>query len=1356
MHLFFKKLSFTVFLALFISVSSAQAFDLANGLMYAVPSPNGTPATDGSDNGWDLSAAEPIWQSNQLAKELHGTLALNYDENNLYVYAKIHLANDKMYNNNGPAGPFWVGDEVELRLCSDPSLGYPLSNANPVDHTSKQVCHISFWKDTKDDKDYIHIAYGGMHGGGQGEAYNPPGSKIVFTQLDHEYVMQVVLPWSALNVPDGKNPFKPGSRMTAIFGLHWHVGTWFYAVNAVYSTSPGDFAFMQWQDWGQVEFSPTGNLKPHHETMEQALASSVPEQVGVPITVNVPDEGKLSINIVGDKGEVVREVVGGQPVKAGPYTAYWDGRDQWGFAQTPGKFHWRAYFSHGLKARLVGFVGSSGTPPWPTDDGKGGWGGDHGVPTSASADDTGLYFGWEGSEAQRQIVKVGYDGTTLWRATPFVRGGFSDLRALASNGKYVFAIYDGTHPALSRLDAATGQTVLFGQEMGKGSAVPVVPPPAGAAPAAAAPLNLIKPPDNSLPAEGGVLGMGRTPSPVDGLEPECIGLAATATEVFAPLYSQNKIQVLDPETGAPIRSLDCPRPRGVALDAQGNLYAVSFGTDAPAQIVRFDGAQGAAKPVVTAGLVAPVGVAVAASGQICVTDEGPSQQIKIFSADGKLANSLGKEGGRPWAGTYDPTSYRDPSAIVADKQGGLVVAESSIPKIFDRIDLASGKTLARWFGAPGYGVENVADPVDPMTNYYPFEPEGFARATVPGEGKVGMPDAYWVPSKAGMDGVGSLFGEGFPSISILSNGKKYFVDDANPHAVCVIDGDTIKPVGHLDVYNTHDRRLPDTKQPFIQMWIDRNGDNKMEPDEVTTIDTVDNQPMPGLSQGSGTMWIDHTGNAYLITGANSIIKIPATGFADNGAILWDPSKATYAVPALLPSKLKGLGTSPRSGPVGVRVDSAGNLYTCITTTVPALTPALATKIQATFPGIPQSQWCAYADENLAKSMHEGLGHTAESNMVKFAKYGPDGKMLWVAGRKATAAPGPGEMYHTWSMNDLVGDDYVSMCSEWGLIYFYTHDGFYVDALMNDPNALPPAGPYTFGSENFSGRVQAFPKLGKVYAYDQGGVYAVDGFGPDLKVAGEQRFKGLVTLDKVYGGVSQAAIAASLQIVPVSGDIAQDSTWSPAPTVTIMSATGTPMATAQVGYDNDNLYAKVHVVDDTPLQNVGSDPSVVFKSGDVVGLDLGPGLPANRGKPVLGDLRILAAKMQGQDHLIGMKPISKQAKQPQQYTTPASGTKSFDFVGEIPGGKVVLTADADGKGYTALFTVPKSFLEFTLAPGTPVKGDVEVLLSGVKSQGVQAVSRNWLYSGGQVQTTMVDDIPTEAWLYPQFWGDITVK
>jgi len=86
----------------------------------------------------------------------------------------------------------------------------------------------------------------------------------------------------------------------------------------------------------------------------------------------------------------------------------------------------------------------------------------------------------------------------------------------------------------------------------------------------------------------------------------------------------------------------------------------------------------------------------------------------------------------------------------------------------------------------------------------------------------------------------------------------------------------------------------------------------------------------------------------------------------------------------------------------------------------------------------------------------------------------------------------------------------------------------------------------------------------------------------------------------------------------------------------------------------------------------------------------------------------------------------------------------------------LKADADGKGYSAQLTIPRDFLELPLTAGTPLKGDLEVLLSGNAARGLQAVSRNWLNSGGHVETTMIDDVPTESWLYPQFWGDVSVK
>ncbi len=182
---------------------------------------------------------------------------------------------------------------------------------------------------------------------------------------------------------------------------------------------------------------------------------------------------------------------------------------------------------------------------------------------------------------------------------------------------------------------------------------------------------------------------------------------------------------------------------------------------------------------------------------------------------------------------------------------------------------------------------------------------------------------------------------------------------------------------------------------------------------------------------------------------NKILKVPSAGFLRNGAISWDAGKAAYVADPVLAS-VKSMYCAYRDGIMGVRVDSQGNLYTCFNTHAP------------------------YATPELTKAMFAGLGHTTESNAVKFAKFAPDGHVLWMAGRKATAAAKPGEMYHFWVMGGLVGDRYIAGCSESGQMYFYTADGFYVDALMENMGLSPLPGPYTFGGETFGGRVQDYP------------------------------------------------------------------------------------------------------------------------------------------------------------------------------------------------------------------------------------------------------------------------------------------
>ena len=99
---------------------------------------------------------------------------------------------------------------------------------------------------------------------------------------------------------------------------------------------------------------------------------------------------------------------------------------------------------------------------------------------------------------------------------------------------------------------------------------------------------------------------------------------------------------------------------------------------------------------------------------------------------------------------------------------------------------------------------------------------------------------------------------------------------------------------------------------------------------------------------------------------------------------------------------------------------------------------------------------------------------------------------------------------------------------------------------------------------------------------------------------------------------------------------------------------------------------------------------------------------------------------------------------------------FDFAGEVPGAHLQLQPDSDAKGYTATFAVPRSFLELNLTPNTSLRGDLEVRLSGAGSRGLQAMDRRYFFTPARPETTMVDDVPTEARLYPQYWGAAQVK
>ncbi len=1315
-----KAILFLLFITIFSS--KVHAVDFTNGLTKAVPVKNGIPPViDGKLGDWDLSYMEPCYASEQTVARLHGEWALMYDNNALYVAGRMSLPGRPYKNEAMPTDAFWQYDLFAFRLSADPNLPYPITHEQG--EKNNRIAHVSVWKNTDNGQNYLDIVHGIRRN--MGTTVNPTGSKVAFqTDGTSEYTVEMAIPWSALNVPDGKNPFKPGDKTAFVFDSRWFGGTTF---SACVRQNPGDFAYLNPGTWGQIEFCATSPGVRQRPTMEQVIAevkakNSQVATVGVPIEIAVTEDSmEISVNIIDEAGKVIRELAGGEKCSKGTYTTYWDGYDAWGKPVKPGKYKWGAYFHKGLEARYAGSVGTSGMPAYNTPDGKGAWGGDHSNPVDCTSDDSGFYFLWPVAEAGKAIVKTDYNGKVLWRKTPFVRGGWGPLYTLATDGKYLYVTLGeskvGDTPGsvkhttyLFKMDAANGTLLTWDDNM---------------ADRAIFSANLAKMPVSLSPMPIDFGKKTENQEPGIAYNPDCMGIAVAHGKVYMPSNNLGKIFIVNSMTGKIESGLECAGVRGINFDASGNLFAVSAPLGKKPKVVRFEKGKGKEKVVVSDNLEVPYDVAIDNKGQIYISDQGNSHQVKVFSAKGKMISSIGKKGGRPWQGKYDQAALLNPTGLSIDHKGYLLVTESSLPKVFSRFSIPDGKLQNRWFGPGIYWQSTWPMPDDPKHVFYMLT-KGIGRARVKGPNEVGVPDSYWNLNHTPYSFAGNL--ESFlpqPEIVKASNGNLYLVKDSKTQAVMLLGNDLLRPVSTWNWLE---------KEQRLEAWIDGNGDGLKQENEIHRIDrTADGKQIPTLAQATSSFHMESNGDLYFITQGNSILKIPCKKFLSNGLIEWDLQNSTFAVSEVLPGAKK-LPTGYRTGILGVRLDNQKNLYTVFNT-------------KTAGNGGPYD----FPSEKVAKNRLEGLGHTAEFNVVKFAKYGPQGNLLWMAGRKATAGAKAGEMYHFWNLAGLVNDKYVAGGSEWGQIYFYTHDGFFVDAIMNNPADAPAPGPYTFGGETSGARVQYFPALDELWAYSSGKAYHVKGF-KDGKMEGEKRVYGTIAIDKTYEKVSHAVDSVhSLKIVATKGDLITGlNGWGDIASAKV-EHNGRELATVQLAYDNKNLYCRMDVIDASPMENKTDQAQLFFKGGDIAGILLGTGREPD--SPGQGDIRIAAVMMQGIPKLMAMKQKTSGKKASFEYYTPAGGRVVFEYVGEVPGGQ--LTMGKTQNGYVATFAVPLSFLEFDLMHGTNLRGDIDLRYSGNGQRGVQAVSRNYLFTPDNTQTTMTDDIPTEARFYPQYWGKIEV-
>jgi hypothetical protein len=1322
--------------------------------IFVVPAPKKV-VLDGDLREWDLSGAIETAFDDLLRPRFTVTVALMYDDHALYIGA--HFFDDTpLLNRHDPAvepNRGWDGDCLQVRLCSDPNAPYPL----PFDFArqSDRVCHLTMWLFTDKDLPALHIHYGWYN---LGEKIWTGKEALLAFRKDKDgkgYTLEACIPWERLNAKKG--PPKANDRIALVFQPLWSDSTgWRQVCTFNEVIREVGFSFQNPSMWGQAIFLPKGHLKP-------ARRPKAPAEEALPLTLRLPlpdPKAKIvSAAIFNGQGELVRSLPVIQRTeediqRGGKFaTIQWDGLDDEGRPLPAGRYMVKLLTHRGIGQRYVTSLHNAGNPPWRTDDGTGSWGGDHGLPIAAASDNERVYLCWMVAEAGWHFIAVDPKlpegdgvitriGKKFWGQHAALLETGQLPTALASDGERLFVAQDGKKGSRGWNDPKVPNiavVVLFEAKTGK----PINFPFGKRELILSEYSDSLKPPEvqNIDPHQYFYIPRKRFWERLidydfgpQELGWNLLGIAVSGDVLYGSLFLEDKIVAFNWRTGERLREFSVPKPCGLAVTKEGQLVAVSG-----KRLVRLNPQTGELR-VLAEGLSAPWGVALDEAGNIYVTDCGKAMQVKVFDSDGKFLRAIGKEGGRPWVGRYDPNGLLRPSGITVDREGKVWVCEhEDAPK---RISVwtKEGKLVAELFGAGHYATEGTADEQNPQ--YVITHATLFSVDYATGKWQV-LATLF----RPYMQRLSLSLHHGYPTRPLQFRhvrGRTYIVSPHGGPIWLLGDDFVMRPVaytgmiGGLPYCGLLIDELPipeDIKQeyrrnmhaPYVFRWSDLNGDSMIQPEEFVVEKWVS-----GSSLHYG-VWVDDDLTIWGAKpfGIGAIYRIPVKEWLPNGVPIY-PTLNEVKPLMFVKGKSSILHLMVDGDKLFVFEQEGGDAYG------------------------KGAKWMAISCYQIPSSP------PPEPTV---------GKRLWAYRRTwlgfGLEAPlsKPGDVVGAQRFIGKAkldnGITIIGVNGYFGQFNLLTDSGLWVASLCKDGRYGPKADETTIWCENFSGFLFRNRQDGKVYLiagetdcriWEVTGLESLRTATVTVTLTEKDQKLAMKALSRRF------AVAAPLPPIhlpkvvqgrlTVDGDL---SDWEMKKAVTIEGGANR-RAKVVLAYDEANLYVAFEVQDDSPMKNSGKDFALLFKTGDACDLFLGadPSADPKRTKSVAGDLRLLFSVMDDRPVCVLYEPVlrSGEKRSPRVFTSP-TGVEVFDRVEVLEVAKVAVKRRADG--YTLEAAVPLSAISFAPKAGTSYKGDVGVIWSD--AGGSRNVFRACYFNK---ETAIVNDIPTEARLQVGNWGLIVAE
>ncbi|WP_269523289.1 FlgD immunoglobulin-like domain containing protein [Coraliomargarita parva] len=1045
-----------------------------------------------------------------------------------------------------------------------------------------------------------------------------------------------------------------------------------------------------------------------------------------------PIDGKATVVINDASGKRVRNLVTGATFSSGRQTAIWNGLDEQGNLVAPGEYQWQLVTHPGITPEYKMSYYSPGHPGW-RDGPTSMWLGDHSAPEAAVSNGELIALGCALAESGNNIVIVDQEGNKLNDANISSRMGHGRI-FLAMDSSRFYAFCEGS-PAYTKIRKdETGKEYLYaelslvawdlkdGREHRYRNGRET--------------FKVVR--EYKLDPES---PRGKKHAVVHNLR-GCVYLNGV---LYLSLHDENRILMLDPESGEELGALSLRAPGAVATDGR-RLLVYTGGNLA---LYETPGVGAVPRALFTPDLSAArvdqdadtVGAALALSpeGFIYAADDGVDQNIKVYDLSGTRIRQIGQAGGGSEEGEWIADAVRLPKGLALDGTGQLWVAENHArPKRISVWDAAAGSLKKELFGPSRYGASGAGFDTANMKEWLGgaaswninIDTGEVAIESVLFSGdKPGMPADRFYPFSAwflhkddrtfivSKDSVMRLY-EVMPD-----NRAKLWAMFGSLHAyeaefprwwvpevftrhpqLKEILKDFTEPVGSYGNFRNGPAASKDGRELSV-MWIDRNGDDVAQVEELQVAGDA-GHTMRGSIWGyhfedtlDWKLWVS------LTDGESGIGDLKFKGWLPSGAPDWDWGAAVMGATPVPDAKIE-------RGPQAYLQDRFGRMLI---------------------------------------NSHPMLGINAEHEVEWTLPNDWNG----VHGSQKAPLPVSGVMQGSLSYLGCAPLDEVSdvtvINGNHGRFYVLTTDGIYLDEMFQDVRLSREASAYRIGGEPFGGYFGRDKESGR-YILQSGHsdyrIFEIHGLDQVRRQTGQLlvRPEQITAAQKVLeqASVDEKQTRSVMIRTKSDSEPARIAEWGDA---------GKPFPYVNVtAYrEAETLVLRYEVNDPSPWTNQGKDRNLLFKTGDVVVFEFSTDSDArpNRTVPVPGDKKLMIAPYEDGSIALLYDYKVPGVENPVPFNSPWR-TAFVDRVDVLEA--AAIDVKKNRRGYVLSARIPLSVLGLPpVGSDLELKGDFGVIYGDDKGQ-INVLRSHW----SNQSTGLVNDVPGEIMINPGLWGNFEWK